>query len=107
MEPVKLGMLPRKVARVLVYDFETGELQHIHQHVTFDGGHEPDHEQLEKRALENAMVRQGRDASRMRFLHLYDDNALRPGSRYKVDVRNVALVETGTMPPPGQIRRAR
>jgi len=101
MEPIKMGMLPRKVAKVLVYDFETGKLHHMHQHITLEGGIEPDHEQLEKAALENAMIRQGRDASRMRFLHIHDQNAMQPGTRYQVDVRNLALVEIGKMPMPG------
>ena len=57
MEPVRLGMLPRKTAKVVVYDFETGKLQHLHQHIALEEGTEPDHEQLEKMALEHAMIR--------------------------------------------------
>jgi hypothetical protein len=60
----------------------------------------PDHEQVEKKAVENAMIRQGRDQSRMRVLHLGQD-AMRPGKIYKVDVRSLVLVEVGSRAMPG------
>ncbi len=100
MAIVKQGKLGRTVATAMVYDFETGQLLHLHRHITLDGGMIPDHEQVEKRALENAMIRQGRDLSRMRVLHLSEDS-LRPEKIYKVDVRNLVLVEVGTRPMPG------
>jgi hypothetical protein len=92
---VRQGKLGRTTDSVLVYDFESGQPLHLHRHITLEGGYVPDHEQVEKRALENAMIRQGRDASRMRVLHLSED-AMRPDKIYKVDVRSMVLVEIGT-----------
>ena len=103
MTTVKQGKLGRTVATALVYDFETGKPIHLHQHITLDGGMVPDHEQVETRALENAMIRQGRDLSRMRVQHLSED-AMRPEKIYKVDVRSLVLVEIGTRPMPGAPR---
>lgn len=100
MAIVKQGKLGRTVATALVYDFETGKPIHLHQHITLDGGMIPDHEQVEKRALENAMIREGRDLSRMRVLHL-SEGAMHQGKIYKVDVRNLALMEIGDRPLPG------
>jgi hypothetical protein len=100
MAIVRQGRLGRTVATALVYDFETGKLIHLHQHIALEGGYVPDHEQVEQKALANAMIRQGRDQSRMRVLHLSED-AMRPGKIYKVDVRNLVLVEIGTRPLPG------
>lgn len=100
MANVRQGKLGRTVATALVYDFETGKPMHLHQHITLDGGAIPDHEQVEKRALENAMIRKGRDQSRMRVLHLSED-AMRQGKIYKVDVRSLVLVEIGDRPLPG------
>ena len=95
MAIVRQGKLPRTVSTALVYDFESGRPLHLHRHIVLQGGYVPDHEQVEKKAIENAMIRQGRDASRMRVLHLSED-AMRPDKIYKVDVRSLALVEIGT-----------
>src|SRR5882757_3197548 len=101
MTPVRQGLLPRTVNTVVVYDFETGKLQHMHQHITLEGGMEPDHQQLEIRALENAAMRHGRNASRLKALHVAE-GAIQPGKIYRVDVNRLALVELGSRPLPGQ-----
>jgi hypothetical protein len=100
MESVMQGKMARTIATVVVYDFETGQVVHMHRHIALEGGYVPDHEEVEKRAIENAMIRQGRDSSRMRILHVSEDS-MQAGRMYKVDVHTLALVETGSRPRPG------
>ena len=98
-------VLARKVAAAIVYDAVTGRIQHVHRHITLEGGLEPDRCQVEKRALEISLQRPGREVSRMKVLHISDE-AMRPGKIYRVDVESVELVEIGTRPIPrtGRVR---
>ena len=100
---VRQGKLGRTIQKAVVYDLVTGQILHVHQHVALEGGFVPDHEQVEKKALEYAMVRQGRDLGRMRVLHIALD-AIKPGKIYRVDVGSLTLVEIGSQPVPGMRR---
>jgi hypothetical protein len=100
MEQVMHGVLPRTVQTAVVYDLQTGAIQHVHQHIALEGGVIPDHEQVENRAIEIA-VGHGRDPLKLKVLHVAADT-LQGGKRYKVDVNGLTVVETGSHPIPGR-----
>jgi hypothetical protein len=80
-----------KVSCVVVYDRETGEILHKHEHVTLRGGRHPDKKVLEKDALEHASG-VGRTAARASVLHV-DAETLDASKHYRVDTQRQALVE--------------
>lgn len=80
----------------VVFDPTDGEIHHIHDVVTFEGGEAVSDYEVEQRALGLAAER-GLDSSTLKTIHV-DPEQLEPGRRYAVDPDRSALVPRSELP---------
>jgi hypothetical protein len=80
----------------VVFDPADGEIKHIHDVVTFEGGEAVSDYEVEQRALSLAAER-GLDSSRLKAIHV-DPAELEPARRYAVDPDRSALVPRSEPP---------
>ena len=75
---------------VMVYDPKTGQIVHMHQAVTTQGGTHPDQSTLEKLAAGHAARARNMPVDGMAFLHVNPSEVELDG-RYTVDVKSRSL----------------
>ena len=92
------GTIPVKSSRAcVVYDARNGHVHHIHQVVTFEGGHEPNESLIEAHAIELAERRMPR-AAKLKALHVASDK-VHPHQFYAVNLKTHSLVTKQKVEP--------
>lgn len=81
----------RSVQRVVVFNRSDGSIQHIHDVVTVEGAASVTDAQVRERALA-LVAERGIETNGLDVIHVQPDE-MKPGTRYRVDVRSQQLVE--------------
>jgi hypothetical protein len=82
----------RSVKCCVLFDGETGAIQHVHRVVTMEGVTETSDAEMEKRALKLAKDH-GIKTTKVKIAHV-DSQAFAARARYKVDTKTRALIRT-------------
>jgi hypothetical protein len=81
----------QRVDTRVIYDRQSGEILHVHQAVSLPGIKFPDENELKASAMDLASRATGRHVHQMDVLTVQEEE-LKPGTRYKVNLRDKCLV---------------
>lgn len=81
----------RTIQSYVVFDRSDGKIVHIHDVITLEGAESQSDAEVERRALE-LVAERGIDTSGLGTMAIGSE-AIKPGTRYKVDVQSSTLVE--------------
>jgi len=74
----------------IVYDANTGRIQHLHRVITLKGGTKPEPSEIEARAMEFA-AQKGKKTSQLKTL-LVSSEQLHLGTAHKVDLKTGSII---------------
>jgi hypothetical protein len=87
------GMTVRSTKACVVYDKETGRVCHVHRVVTFEGGREPDDDEIAANVFLSFHRLHADRQGAFEILQV-DPAAIEPGNKYRVDLQTKALIQS-------------